>query len=299
MKTDRVIKFNENTKLNIGDYFRAYKSKYCTLIKDIADNQRNYEDNYGEYYITMVKVDIYNKEGILLAENSIVPINRIVSGALSKYIPNLDYGPTYIGMVNINNHPAEYKIWTDIRDRCYNCKDKLFPYIGGVGTIMCDRWRCFEYFLADFKHIEGYIDYKDNIAYNHYIVDLYDIQKHIHPSNRIYAPGYVKLKPFKESDICKYYNLPFNLNNYPKDLETTTKYINGLLNIKEILYKKQTGFNVVLDLNMADYYYNSKIGYQPLVGMIPYITDNYNNLIKYQSIGLPVLKKDMCVIIKH
>ena len=291
MKNEKIIIFNENTKLQIGDYFRAYKSKYFTLVKDIAENQRNYEDDYGEYYITMIKIDIFNRQGKLLAENSIVPIDKIISGALAKYIPDLNYGPTYLGTSDIYNHPIEYKIWTDIRDRCFDCKDKVFPYIGGVGTTLCDRWRCFEYFLADFKHINGYAEAKNNLFYNNYIVDLYDMQKHIHPSNRIYTPGYVKLKPFKESDICKYYNLPFSNNNYPKDLVTTTKYITGEIDIKETLFKRQTGMVVKLDLNSV-YYYNNKIGYQPLVAMInPYLSYTYNI---YNNLPM----RNMCTIIR-
>lgn len=293
MKNKKIIKFDQNTKLQIGDYFRAYKSKYFTLIKDIADNQRNYEDDYGEYYTTMVKVDIFNKEEKLLAENSIIPIDKLISGALAKYIPDLYYDPTYLGSSNINNHPIEYKIWVDIRDRCFHCRDKVFPYIGGVGTTLCDRWRCFEYFLADFKHISGYTEAKENLFYNNYIVDLYDIQKHIHPSNRVYAPGYVKLKPFKESDICKYYNLPINNNNnYPKDLITTIKYITGELDIKENLFKKQTGMNVKLNIDTTDYYYDRNIGYQPLVAMInPYLSFTYN-------IYNPPVGKTMCTIVR-
>lgn len=293
MKNNHVLKFDETTQLHVGDYFRAYKSKYYTLVKEIAEKQRNYEDGYGEYYITMVKVDIFNKEEKLLAENSIVPIDRLISGALAKYIPDLYYNPTYLGMCDPYNYPIEYKIWVDMRDRCYDCKDKVFPYIGALGTTMCDRWKCFEYFLADFKHIAGYAEFKDNLCYNHYIVDLYDIQKHIHPSNRIYAPGYVKLKPFKESDICKYYNLPISLNTYPKDLVITTKYINGEIDIKETLFKKQTGMIVKIDLDATNYYYDSNIGYQPLVAMInPYMSYTYN-----MCYNKPPMR-EMCTIVR-
>lgn len=294
MKNDRILKFDETTKLHIGDYFRAYKSKYYTLVKEIAENQRNYEDKYGEYYITMVKVDIFDKEENILASNSIVPIDKIKSGALAKYIPDLDYDPTYLGNIDPYMHYHEYKIWKDMTVRCFDCTDRLFPYIGGVGTTVCDRWRCFEYFLADFKHIAGYAESKDNIYSNHhYIIDLYDIQKHIHPSNRIYAPGYVKLKIFKESDICKYYNLPININTiYPKDLITTTKYINKEIDIKETLFKKQTGMNVVIDLDNQDYYYNNKIGYQPLITM----NNSYANYIHNTQYNCQRIK-EMCIIV--
>ena len=290
---NKPLRFDENTKLNIGDYFRAYKSKYYVLIKDIVENQRNFESEYGEYKTTFVKVDIFNKEEKLLAENSIVPIDKIISGALAKYIPNLNYDPTYLGSINPYNYPVQFKIWRDMVEKCFDCKCSTFPYIGALGTTVCDRWRCFEYFLADFKHIEGYAEAKEAIFYKNYIVDLYDIQKHIHPSNRVYAPGYVKLKPFKQSDICKYINLPPNINNYPKDLETTMKYRSKEIDIKKTLFAKQTGLNVVLDLDTASYYYDNNVGYIPLV------SNSFNRVYICNYIfNHNTVMKEMCTIVR-
>ena len=258
------LKFTEETKLQVGDYFRAYKSKYFTCVKEIIENQRNFEIGYGEYKTTLVRVDIYDKNETLLITNSIVPISNIISGALARYIPDLKYDPSYLGNADPFNFPIQHKIWRDMIDRCFDCTDPVFPYIGAIGTTVCDRWRCFEYFVADFKHIEGYAEAEDKIFHQHYIVDLYDKQKYIHPSKRIYAPGYVKLKPFKQSDICKYLNLPPKLNNYPKDLETTMQFRTKEMDIKTELFLKQTGININIDLDTASYYYNNNIGYQPL-----------------------------------
>jgi hypothetical protein len=285
------LKFTEETELHVGDYFRAYKSKYFTHIKEIAENQRNFEFGYGEYKTTLIKVDIYDKEENLLASNSIVPIDNLISGALAKYIPNIKYDPSYLGNTDPYNYPVHHKIWRDMLERCFDCKSPEFPYIGAIGTTVCDRWKCFEYFVADFIHIDGYKEAGDKIFYQHYIVDLYDIQKNIHPSKRIYAPGYVKLKPFKQSDICKYTNLPPKLNNYPKDLETAMKYRTGEIDIKETLFTNQTGMNIVLDLTPS-YYYDNNVGYQPLVARILY-PYNYNSL---SIINKPM--KNMCTIIR-
>lgn len=44
----------------------------------------------------------------------------------------------------------EYKIWVGIRRRCLDASDALFPYYGGRGIAMCERWRdSFEAFLSD------------------------------------------------------------------------------------------------------------------------------------------------------
>ncbi len=42
-----------------------------------------------------------------------------------------------------------YRIWTNMRSRCENEKFDSYPYYGGRGIKVCDRWRVFELFLYD------------------------------------------------------------------------------------------------------------------------------------------------------
>lgn len=43
-----------------------------------------------------------------------------------------------------------YRIWSGIHTRCYNKNEKIYPYYGGRGIGMCDRWRdSFESFYED------------------------------------------------------------------------------------------------------------------------------------------------------
>ncbi len=45
---------------------------------------------------------------------------------------------------------SEYKIWTQMIQRCYNKKCKAYNNYGGRGVLVCDRWlECFENFLED------------------------------------------------------------------------------------------------------------------------------------------------------
>ena len=45
---------------------------------------------------------------------------------------------------------STYKIWCEIKGRCYNDKSTSFKHYGGRGIKMCDRWlHSFENFLAD------------------------------------------------------------------------------------------------------------------------------------------------------
>ncbi len=43
-----------------------------------------------------------------------------------------------------------YLVWQAMKNRCYNPKQRAYPYYGGRGIKVCDRWRnSFEAFMAD------------------------------------------------------------------------------------------------------------------------------------------------------
>lgn len=43
----------------------------------------------------------------------------------------------------------EYTIWHDMHRRCEDQKNKSYPYYGGRGIKVCDRWSSFENFIWD------------------------------------------------------------------------------------------------------------------------------------------------------
>lgn len=58
-----------------------------------------------------------------------------------------------------------YNVWSGMLHRCYNPKRENYPYYGGRGIKVCDRWRkSFTNFLADMgERPEGYtLDREDN-----------------------------------------------------------------------------------------------------------------------------------------
>lgn len=275
MKKYNRLKDGENIIINT-----IYKvGKWLLHIKEISNNtQRIIDKEIGECNCIFFKADIMDENENLLAIDIVLPYERLLIGRLNKYIPDYNYDPSYIGNADIDYYYKEYKIWREMIDRCYNPEDIAFPYIGAVGTIVCDRWLCFEYFLADLKHIQGYDYYP--FHYENYIVDLYDIQRLLLPQNRIYAPGYVKLKPFKDSDIKKYIHEPYMSNKYPKDYEITTKLMRDKeLKLNYMKNKKRSGLNFNIDLSC----YQSIAAYNLF----------YNPYYQYNN------KRVMCTIIKE
>jgi hypothetical protein len=44
----------------------------------------------------------------------------------------------------------EYRAWRDMKERCYNPKKQSYPWYGGKGVTVCDRWlNSFAAFLSD------------------------------------------------------------------------------------------------------------------------------------------------------
>lgn len=62
---------------------------------------------------------------------------------------NLTHGATANKMGDKSAYPSSYKIWCNMRQRCYNHDSKVYHYYGGRGITVCDRWHEYENFVAD------------------------------------------------------------------------------------------------------------------------------------------------------
>ena len=53
------------------------------------------------------------------------------------------------------SNSREYAIWHDMHRRCSDKKNKSFPFYGGRGITVCDRWNKFENFILDLGFANG------------------------------------------------------------------------------------------------------------------------------------------------
>lgn len=85
----------------------------------------------------------------------------------SRYQPEpclqADLPPTFLGVANGHNlsgttagiHPLK-KTWEGLITRCYNPKAADYPYYGGRGVYVADRWLAFINFVADAVALPGF-----------------------------------------------------------------------------------------------------------------------------------------------
>jgi hypothetical protein len=254
-----MIKINQNTNVEdiaIGQFYQhTKKKKYVYYVKEISnDLQRCIDAKTREEYLDLfLRIDVYNKNMNIVALDVIIPFNKFCSGDIKPYMPSDGYN-TCFGDIYYTHYQIEFKIWQKMISMCYNPREKIFPYVGAIGTIVCDKWLCLEFFIADLRHMKGYKEAVEDFKLMDFVVDLYDIQRQVYPANRIYAPGYVQLKEFKRSDVCRYLNEYIHDDRYPKDLIKLTALLQGIMPITE-LYKKKSGLNFKIDLDNATYNY--------------------------------------------
>lgn len=99
---------------------------------------------------------------------------------------------------NKKEYGRVYAIWSQMLNRCYNQNNKDYPYYGGLGVTVCDRWHNFSNFFYDFIHMPNFEKWL-NSPNNSYHLDK-DIKQMGLPMNyRIYSPETCVLVPAHEN----------------------------------------------------------------------------------------------------
>lgn len=57
-----------------------------------------------------------------------------------------------------DRHSRLYRIWHNMKDRCYNPKNHKYQYYGGKGIVMCDEWKSSYSAFKNWANRSGYLD---------------------------------------------------------------------------------------------------------------------------------------------
>lgn len=89
---------------------------------------------------------------------------------MSKSLKRTVYGVGYLGVDENGQKPnttengsltREYKLWSNMLRRCYSEKyHEKYPTYENV--TVCERWKCYAYFLEDLPKIKNYDYWRDN-----------------------------------------------------------------------------------------------------------------------------------------
>lgn len=86
---------------------------------------------------------------VFVSRNLLISGQKKSCGCLRKEKPNR--------FTHLMSYTREYRIWAEMIKRCKAASHKSYPYYGGRGITVCERWENFENFYADMgKCPEGF-----------------------------------------------------------------------------------------------------------------------------------------------
>lgn len=108
------------------------KINKLTFIKEV--------ENKGRYKFALFQCECGNT--IELRKSSVYTNNTCSCGCMQKLRNN--------NLIHGLSYTKEYNAWRNMKQRCYNSKNKKYEHYGARGIIVCDRWlNSFENFLND------------------------------------------------------------------------------------------------------------------------------------------------------
>ncbi|MED2945534.1 hypothetical protein P4284_23420 [Bacillus swezeyi] len=95
-------------------------------------------------------------------------------------------GVGYLGYAKRKNNEREYSVWFNMLARCYNKKSHSYKWYGERNVTVCERWKCFEYFLGDIVYIPGYE--REAFLNGELELDKDIRQQHLQMQQKVYSP---------------------------------------------------------------------------------------------------------------
>ena len=85
----------------------------------------------------------------------------------------------------MTNNKRYYVVWCNMMRRCYDKTASQYQYYGALGVKVCDRWRCYEYFLKDLYYIPNFTLWENNPG--RFSLDKDILQRGIPNNQKIYS----------------------------------------------------------------------------------------------------------------
>jgi hypothetical protein len=160
-------------------------------VKDIEIGKAYKTVNSDEYIIKSIAEKLstghkkYTIQFINTGWETTVHQSSIIAGQIKDRMKPSVFGVGYIRNASTKNNKY-WNTWHNMLNRCYNQKSKDYNSYGGIGVTVCDRWKCFEFFIQDIKLIDGYNDFDfDNKSI---VLDKDLKQVSVDSAKKIYSP---------------------------------------------------------------------------------------------------------------
>ncbi|UUV45974.1 hypothetical protein [Bacillus phage vB_BanS-Thrax1] len=173
------------SEINIGDRFESTKCGWYTVVEKIPHIK-------GARW--RVEFDEVNN----IRYSTIKEKKHVLSGGIKNPYYPLKLGVTCVGDVNSKSYPKEFNKWRAMIERCYDENNNHYNTYGAKGIKVCERWLCFEYFLQDFKNLQGYDYDKLQNGELHLDKDIIGDRKIYSPENCILTSPYENVKEMND-----------------------------------------------------------------------------------------------------
>lgn len=188
-----------------GSVWLSRSSGYFTIIGKIDDGKRSSIHFLCEF----------EDGGLVVSDMTNIKIGNIQSPNKRSYcgVGYIGHGDCQLCEVGTGHYTKEGGIWTDMIIRCYGQKKDCPSY---KSTIVCDRWKCFQYFCEDIIRLPNYDLWKSTNGIYELDKDIICEQNLIYP--KIYSPNTCMFitkhdnvsesttRKNKYGEIWKYYN---------------------------------------------------------------------------------------------
>lgn len=109
-----------------------------------------------------IKQDKFKIRFLTTGSEFIIGRSTVNSGLIKDPKSKNIYNVACCGNTKPKEHWQIYIVWFNMIQRCYNKNNPSYKSYGAEGIKICDEWLNFEFFLKDYKKIDGWNEYLFN-----------------------------------------------------------------------------------------------------------------------------------------